>query len=210
MEDAVRLNVNPPTFQRLASPELKFQGAAIVTAAPTFTNPVKSPDRLTTVGGKLAPLSHPVTWVAVLTEPVLRCAPPLIEMEPLIGAAPAPSRATVTPAPSRATAAKSVCLIVLSGCSCRGAGERKHTVGARILGAKPPSARRWVKAMAANRPRPADAKEPTTLQDNGGCCQVKRKSANTPETRQAGRRVKDPRRVHRHCSSDVYVCREVS
>ena len=120
MMDVVRLKVNPPTFQRLARPEPKIQGAAIVSAAPTGTNVAKSPDRLATVGGRLLPLSHPVTWVAVLTEFVLRCAPPLIVMEPLIGAAsgvsitPAPSRATVTPAPSRATAAKSVRLIFLS------------------------------------------------------------------------------------------------
>jgi hypothetical protein len=88
MEDAVRLNINPPTLQRAGSgPELKFQGAAIVTEAPTLTNVAKSPDRLTTVGGKLAPLSHPVTWVAVLTEFVLRCAPPLIVMVPVIDAA---------------------------------------------------------------------------------------------------------------------------
>ncbi len=100
MEDVVRLNVNPPTFQRLASPELKFQGAAIVTGAPTLTNVAKFPDRLTTVGGKLAPLSHPVTWVAVLTKFVLRCAPSLIVIEPLIGAA-----SSVTPAQSKATAA---------------------------------------------------------------------------------------------------------
>ena len=89
MEDAVRLNVNPSTFQRPASgPELKFQGVAIgVTASPTFTNVAKSPDRLTTVGGWLAPLSHDVTLVAVLTEVVLRCAPPLMVMTPLIAVA---------------------------------------------------------------------------------------------------------------------------
>ena len=60
--------------------------------------------------------------------------------------------------------------------------------------------------MAANRPRPADVKEPITLLDNGGCCQVKRKSANTPEISQAG--IKVPRRGHRHCSSDGYGCRK--
>ena len=27
-----------------------------------------------------------------------------------------------------------------------------------------------LKPCAGNRPRPADAKEPITLQDNGGCC----------------------------------------
>jgi hypothetical protein len=109
MVDAVRLNVNPPTLQRAGSPsgELKFQGAVIVTEVPTGTD-AKSPDRLVTVGGKLFPLSQLVTWIAVLTEPVLRCAPPLIVMEPLIGAA-----SSVTPAPSRATAAKNACLIVL-------------------------------------------------------------------------------------------------
>jgi hypothetical protein len=109
MEDAVRSNVNPPTFQSLARPELKFQGLAIVTGAPTSTNPVKFPDRLTTVGAAPFPLFHPVTWVAVLTEPELSSAPPLNVMVPLIGAA-----SSVTPAPSRAMAAKSVCLIVLS------------------------------------------------------------------------------------------------
>src|SRR5206468_3751853 len=99
MEDAVRLYVNPPTLQRLARPEPKFQGAVIVTGAPTVTYVAKSPDRLTTVGGPLFPLSHPVTRVAVLTLPVLSSAPPLIEMEPLIGAA-----SSVTPAPSKAMA----------------------------------------------------------------------------------------------------------
>ena len=69
--DAVRLNVNPPTLQRLGRPEVKVQGAAIVTVAPTGTYVAKSPDRLTTVGGRLFPLSHPVTLVAVLTEVVL-------------------------------------------------------------------------------------------------------------------------------------------
>ena len=72
MEDVVRLNVNPPTLQRAGSgPELKFQGAVIITEAPTGTL-VKVPDRLPTVGGWLLPLSHDVTWVAVLTEFVLR------------------------------------------------------------------------------------------------------------------------------------------
>ena len=86
MEDAVRLNVNPPTLQRAGrGPELKFQGAVIVTGAPTLTL-AKDPDRLTTVGGWLFPLSQFVTWVAVLTEVMLGCAPPLIEMEPVIGA----------------------------------------------------------------------------------------------------------------------------
>src|SRR5437879_3583778 len=51
-----------------------------------------------------------------------------------------------------------------------GGGERKHTVGGRILGAKLPRARRCGKAMAANRPRPADVKEPISVHDNGGCC----------------------------------------
>ena len=38
MEDVVRLNINPPTLHRPGSgPELKFQGADIVTVAPTFT-----------------------------------------------------------------------------------------------------------------------------------------------------------------------------
>ena len=61
MEDAVRLNVNPPTLQRAGSgPELKFQGAVIVTGAPTLTL-AKGPDRLTTVGGWLFPLSQFVT-----------------------------------------------------------------------------------------------------------------------------------------------------
>src|SRR5207248_515999 len=110
MEDAVRLNVNPPTLQRAGSgPELKLQGAAIVTEALPVTYFAKSPDRLTTVGFAPAPLSHPVTLVAVLTELMLSSAPPLIEMEPVIGAA-----SSVTPAPSRATAAKSIRLIVLS------------------------------------------------------------------------------------------------
>src|SRR5207248_7592385 len=110
MEDAVRLNVNPPTLQKAGSgPELKLRGAAIVTGAPTVTYDAKSPDRLTTVGFAPLPLSHPVTLVAVLTELMLSSAPPLIEMEPLIGAA-----SSVTPAQSRATAAKSVRLIVLS------------------------------------------------------------------------------------------------
>jgi len=87
MEDAVRLNVNPPTLQRAGSgPELKFQGAAIVTVAPAGTL-VKFPDRLTTVGAGPFPLSHPVTRVAVLTEVVLSCAPPLIVMVPVIGTA---------------------------------------------------------------------------------------------------------------------------
>ena len=69
MDDAVRLNVNPPTLQRPGRPEggLKIQGAFIVTEAPTLTD-VKDPDRLTTVGGRLFPLSHPVTRVAVLTD----------------------------------------------------------------------------------------------------------------------------------------------
>jgi len=87
MEDAVRLNVNPPTLQRPASPEPKFQGAAIVTEAPTGTYVAKSPDRLTTVGFAPAPLSHPVTLVAMLTEPELSSAPPLMVMVPLIVAA---------------------------------------------------------------------------------------------------------------------------
>jgi hypothetical protein len=109
MWDAVRLYVNPPTLQIAGRPEPKVQGAAIVTEFPTFTYVVKFPDRLTTVGGLLLPLSHPVTWVAVLTEVELSSAPPLIVMEPVIGAA-----SSVTPAQSRATAAKSVRLIVLS------------------------------------------------------------------------------------------------
>ena len=67
MGDDVRLNVNPPTLQRLGRPEVKVQGAAIVTGSPTFTDVAKLPDRLTTVGGRSAPLSHPVTLVAVLT-----------------------------------------------------------------------------------------------------------------------------------------------
>ena len=113
MEDAVRLNVNPPTLQRASRPELKFQGAAIVTEAPTLTNAVKLPDRLTTVGGAPFPLSQPVTWVAVLTEVVLRCAPPLIVMVPVIGAA----------------VAVGVAVAVASGCrkrcrSCRGKRSR--------------------------------------------------------------------------------------
>jgi hypothetical protein len=86
-EDAVRLNVKLPTLQRAGSgPELKFQGAAIVTVAPTGTD-VKLPDRLTTVGSAPAPLSQFVTRVAVLTEVVLRCAPPLMLMVPVIVAA---------------------------------------------------------------------------------------------------------------------------
>ena len=57
MEDDVRLNVNPPTLQRAGSgPELKFQGAVIVTVAPTVTNVAKSPDRLTTVGSCSTPV----------------------------------------------------------------------------------------------------------------------------------------------------------
>jgi hypothetical protein len=59
-EDAVRSNVNAPTLQRAGRPELKFQGAAIVTVAPTGTD-VKLPDRLTTVGSAPAPLSQFVT-----------------------------------------------------------------------------------------------------------------------------------------------------
>jgi hypothetical protein len=88
IEAAVRLNVNPPTLQRAGTaPELRFTPAAtIVTEAPTPTV-AKSPDRLTTVGTAPLPLSHPVIRVAVLTEPVLSSAPPLIVMEPLIGAA---------------------------------------------------------------------------------------------------------------------------
>src|SRR5262249_17248955 len=108
MEDAVRLNVNPPTLHRAGWPEPKVQGAAIVTLAPTGRD-VKLPDRLTTVGGAPAPLSHAVTFLAVLQLVVSSFAPPLIEMEPVIGAA-----CSVTLAPSRATAAKSVLLIVLS------------------------------------------------------------------------------------------------
>jgi len=87
MVDVVRSNVNPPTLQRAGSPEPKVQGAVIVTEAPTLTNVTKSPDRLTTVGNAPLPLSHDVTWVAVLTEPVLRCAPPLIVRVPVMGAA---------------------------------------------------------------------------------------------------------------------------
>jgi hypothetical protein len=110
-EDDVRSNVYPLTLQRAGTgPELKFHGANIVTEAPTLTNVAKSPDRLATVGswGGLAPLCQSVTLVAVLTEPVSRCAPPLIVMEPVICAA-----SSVTPAPSKAMAAKSVHLIVL-------------------------------------------------------------------------------------------------
>ena len=60
-EDAVRLNVKLPTLQKLSTgPELKFQGTAIVTVAPTGTD-VKLPDRLTTVGSAPAPLSQFVT-----------------------------------------------------------------------------------------------------------------------------------------------------
>ena len=107
--DAVRSNVNPPTLQRAGcSPELKVQGAVIVTEAPTATV-VKDPDRLTTVGGWLAPLSHDITLVGLLTESVSSLAPPLNVMVPLIGAA-----SSVTPALSRATAAKSARLILLS------------------------------------------------------------------------------------------------
>ena len=110
MEDAVRSNVKLPTLQRAGSgPELKFQGAAIVTVSWTFTYAVKDPDRLTTAGDAPFPLSQLVTFVALLTEPVSRCAPPLIVMEPVIGAA-----SSVMPAPSKAMAAKSVHLIVLS------------------------------------------------------------------------------------------------
>jgi hypothetical protein len=88
MEDDVRLNVKLPTLQRAGSaPELKFQGVAIVTEAPTATNVAKSPDRLATVGGKLFPLSQLVTLVEVLTEVLSRCAPPLNVMLPVIDAA---------------------------------------------------------------------------------------------------------------------------
>ena len=47
--------------------------------------------------------------------------------------------------------------------SCRGGGERKHTVGGRIrvLNLHEPGVA--VKAIFGNRPRPADAKEPITL-----------------------------------------------
>jgi hypothetical protein len=107
MVDAVRLNVNPPTLQRPASPEPKFQGAAIGTGAPTLMAE-KLPDRLATVGFAPLPLSHPVTLVAALAEVVSSSAPPLIAMEPVIGAA-----SSVMPAPSRATAATSVHLLVL-------------------------------------------------------------------------------------------------
>ena len=111
MWDALKLNVNPPTYQRAGSePELKFQGMmVIVTESETLTYVAKFPDTLTTAGDAPFPLTHPVTRVAVLTEPVLSSAPPLIVMLPLICAA-----SSVTPAPSRAMAAKSVCLIVLS------------------------------------------------------------------------------------------------
>ena len=99
-------------------------------------------------------------------------------------------------------------MAVLRRTSCAGGGERKHIVGGRILGAKPPRARRWVEAIAGNHPRPADGKEPLTVMSNGGCCQVKRKSANTPEIKHwAG--IKVPSRGHRHCGSDGY-CREAS
>ena len=87
MTEDVRSNINPPTLQRLGRPEPKVQGAVIVTGAPTATDVAKSPDRLTTVGGAPAPLSHDVTLVAVLTEVESRCAPPLMVMVPLIGAA---------------------------------------------------------------------------------------------------------------------------
>src|SRR5712691_10871507 len=50
MVDVARSNVNPPTFQSIGRPEPKVQGWFIVTGAPTVTNPVKLPDRLTTVG----------------------------------------------------------------------------------------------------------------------------------------------------------------
>ena len=71
MVDDARSNVNPPTLQRpsCGPPGLKVQDVAIVTGAPTLTL-VKLPDRLTTVGFPPAPLSHPVTLVAVMTEPV--------------------------------------------------------------------------------------------------------------------------------------------
>src|SRR5256885_4795155 len=108
MEDAVRLNVNPPTLQRPARPEPKFQGAAIVTEALAVTHFAKSPERLTTVGFAPAPLSHPVTLVAVLTALKLSSAPPLIEMEPLIGA-----DSSDAPPPGSAPARKSVRLPVL-------------------------------------------------------------------------------------------------
>ncbi|MGC2353371.1 MAG: hypothetical protein WA496_08245 [Candidatus Udaeobacter sp.] len=54
MVDVVRSNVNPPTLHRPGRPVegLNIQGAAIVTCAPTFTYVAKSPDRLTTVGGR--------------------------------------------------------------------------------------------------------------------------------------------------------------
>ena len=87
MTEDVRSNINPPTLQRLGRPDPKVQGAVIVTGAPTATDVAKSPDRLTTVGSAPAPLSHDVTLVAALTEVESRCAPPLIAMEPLTGAA---------------------------------------------------------------------------------------------------------------------------
>src|SRR5947207_5881120 len=100
MEDAVKLKVNPPTLQRAGSaPELKLHGAVIVTGSPTLVYGVKSPPRLLTVGDPPAWLSHPVTWVAVLTDVSLSSAPPLIVTKPLICAA-----LSVMPALTRATA----------------------------------------------------------------------------------------------------------
>ena len=68
-----------------------------------------------------------------------------------------------------------------------------------------------VKAIVGNRPRPADANEPINpWQDNGGCCQVKRKSANTARDQARGPELKFQGGGHRHCSSDGYEWREVS
>ena len=66
------------------------------------------------------------------------------------------------------------------------------------------------KPCAANRPRPGDAKEPINpWQDNGGCCQVKRKSANTPETSH-GPELKFQGVAIVTGAPTAYVCREAS
>ena len=121
-----------------------------------------------------------------------------IAMNDNAAATPYPSKIVVAGIP----AAVAKVTVELGRTSCRGGGKRKHTVGGRILGGKPPCARRVGKAIAGNRPSAGDVKEPISLQRNVGCCQVKRKSANTPQLSQPGAKV--PRRGHRHWSSNAY------
>src|SRR4029077_2268431 len=85
MEDASKLNVNPPTVHNAAWPEPKIHGKANIAVAPA--NPAKLPLALCTVG--MAPLSsnQVMTCDAGLTVSVSNSTPPAKVMAPVSGTA---------------------------------------------------------------------------------------------------------------------------